>query len=517
MIIRKPYAFLIKHFKKIHILLLAFAVYIYFKTTQTYSFVREFLSLGTYDILNESITKYVSPLSIIILIAVILISIILIRLLKRKEKPWKLYLVPAIQYSIILLAFIITRNFFHSFTGAESTTQIRIWRDLLGISQITQLGTFLIYIIRIFGIDLNKFNFKFDEEYLELEQKDREELEISLNIDKSSFKRFYKKTIRNLNYFYQEHKFICKIAIFIFILIISKTSFDYITSHRSYAQGNEFEISGYTVKINNSYYTDKAYNGEVISDKSSFVIVDLTITNNYQERTPNLNRYHIVNGTSNYTTTEKTYAEEFRDLGTAYEKVTLKRNKSVNMIMIYKVNKKLDKNKFVLYFQEFGKNNSKYLRKIKLNIKDLSKIKTKKDFSLGDTMNVELVDDEENITFEEYSLNDSIEYSYKNCLSTSCITNKEIVNAKSGSKILYMEFGSDKFDGKDMTTLMEDNGKIIYKNANDEEKTIDMKSAITRAYSGKYLYVTVPQELENAKEINLVFILRNNKYIYKLK
>lgn len=516
MIIRKPYAFLIKHFKKIHILLLLLAVFIYYKSVQTYSFTKEFISLGTYDYINESISGYTSIISLISILVLIIINFIIVRLLKRKEKPWKLYLVPTIQYIVIFLSFIMIRNYFHSYTGIEGTTQIRIWRDLLGISQITQLSTFVICLIRIFGVDLQKFNFKLDEEYLELEQKDREELEININIDKASFKRMYKKAIRNINYFYQEHKLFSRIVIVIFILLFGRSSIRYINNHKSYKQGNEFNVSGYTVKVNNSYYTDKAYNGDVISDKSGFVIIDITIKNNVQERTPNLNRYHIMNGTSNYTTTAKTYAEEFKDLGKAYDSISLKRDKSVNMIMIYKVNKKLNKNKYVLYYQEMS-GNTKYLRKIKLKLKDLSNIEEKEQLQLGDTLHVDLIDDEENIILEDYELKQSTEYVYRNCQSNKCTSNKVTYNAPNGYKILEIPFGSDMLDGKEMAKFVENYVKITYTDSEGKEKTIDAVDAIDRTYYGKRIYLKVPQELENSKTISLNFTIRNNKYVYKIK
>ncbi len=171
MIIRKPYAFLIKNFKKIHIALLAFAIFIYFKSTQTYSFVREFISLASYDSYNEPISRYITVFSFLLLIILILVSGALLLLLRRKDKPWKLYLVPIIQYTIIFVSFMTIRRYFNTYTGIEPTTSLRAWRDILLISQFFQLAVIIIFLIRIFGIDLNKFNFKLDEEYLELEQR----------------------------------------------------------------------------------------------------------------------------------------------------------------------------------------------------------------------------------------------------------------------------------------------------------------------------------------------------------
>lgn len=516
MIIRKPYAFLIKNFKKVHIALLIIAIYIYYKTTQTYSFVNEFISLGVYDSFNEPISKYISFLAIICLILLILGSLSLTLLLKRKDKPWKLYLVPAVQYALLFIAFMSVRSFFKSYTGTELTTSIRAWKDLLLISQAVQFGIFIIFIIRIFGVDLNKFNFKMDEEYLELEQSDKEELEININIDKNAFKRVFKRTIRNLNYFYQEHKILSYIAMLIFLLVIGKNSLNYFNSHKSYKEGDIFDINGYTVKINNSYFSDKSYNGEIISSKSNFVVVDLTIKNNYQERKVNLDRFHVMNGISNYSPTEKTYETEFKDFGKAYDSLKLKRDKSQRLLLIYKVDKQLKSNKFVLYYQELDRN-SKNLRKIKLKIKDLSNIKDKESLSLGETMTINDINEEENVTFEQFDILQEIEYTSRICKTSECSSQSSTYTAPNGYKILLLTFGSTNYEEKEMRNFVTDYGKIKYTDKNKKEKKINIEDALNHSYYGKYLYLQIPNEVAESNEISFEFTIRNNKYIYKLK
>ena len=49
MIIRKPYAFLIKNFRKIHIALLLIGLFILYKTIDTVGFVNDFMQYGIYD------------------------------------------------------------------------------------------------------------------------------------------------------------------------------------------------------------------------------------------------------------------------------------------------------------------------------------------------------------------------------------------------------------------------------------------------------------------------------------
>ena len=62
MVFRKPYAFLIKNFKKIHLLLLLLWVYIYYKMYILKGFVSEFITFGTYNKNLEGIsTKITIP------------------------------------------------------------------------------------------------------------------------------------------------------------------------------------------------------------------------------------------------------------------------------------------------------------------------------------------------------------------------------------------------------------------------------------------------------------------------
>ena len=117
MIIRKPYAFLIKNFKKIHIFMIILCAYIYYKTITLSSFVNEFLDLFTYDVYNEPISKYTGFFSVLFLLLIIASSIALMILLKHKNKPWKLYFLLAIEYTGLLIVFGLLTSFFNAYSG----------------------------------------------------------------------------------------------------------------------------------------------------------------------------------------------------------------------------------------------------------------------------------------------------------------------------------------------------------------------------------------------------------------
>lgn len=518
MIIRKPYAFLIRHFKKIHILLLALCAFIYYKNLQLSSFIGEFMQLQTYDAFAEPISKYASFPAMLSMGIIIVGSLALVILLKHKQKPWKLYLLPIIEYIALFAIFMAATNFFNKYNGIIDNASIRAIRDFLRIASIIQYPIMLIFLIRIFGVDLNKFNFQMDKEYLEMSQEDREELEINVNFDKDSVKRGIRKVFRYLSYFYQEHKLIVNIAATILLILFLYSSYTFIfVINKSYTEGQSLDANGYTITLNNSYYSDKDYAGNIISEDSAFVILDLTIKNNQQMREIDLNKFHIMNGISDYVTTEKTYGTEFQDLGKTYEGKELKNGEEFNLIMIYRVSKEQSVKRFVLYYQEFNNEALPHLRKIKLKLNDLSDINENKPLKLGDPLKFTLKKEEEVITFDEYQILDSTEYTYRTVLSSTGTTHYDKYTAPEGYKILKIPFGSNNFEGKDMIDFSIKYGTINYIDNKNKRSVVKFKNPFGRVYYGKYLYTRVPAEMEEAKSIEIHYTIRDQKYVYKLR
>jgi len=374
MIIRKPYAFLIKNFKKIHVFLLLLSLFVAYKLLNVSSFVSEFMNLGTYDFYNDPITNYISFFLMLSVLLLVVGSLALIFLLRYKKKPWKVYLVPFFEYLALFFVLGMIKSFFNKYSYDVETTDLRLSRDLLFMFIMAQLPAIGIYGMRVFGLDIQKFNFNSDQEFLELSEKDREEIEISLSLDKDTFKRGYKRLFRNVKYVYLEHK---KICISVIILLVSVFGYNlykmFFVTNKSYTEGEIYNANGYSITINKSYFTNKDNVGNVISNKSNFLVLDLTLKNNAGTRSVNVNNFHIKNGNMDYITTGSTYQKEFEDLGQTYDNVKeLRRGEILNMIIIYKVDKELNKNRFVLYYQEDG--NEGILRKIKLNVNDVSEV-----------------------------------------------------------------------------------------------------------------------------------------------
>ena len=231
----------------------------------------------------------------------------------------------------------------------------------------------------------------------------------------------------------------------------------------------------------------------------------------------NFNRFHVMNRTHNYSPTYRTYAVDFQDLGTTYDILTLKNGEKKRLLLIYKVDKELDSNRFVLYYQEI-ENNQPYLRKIKLNMEDLTTINEQKEKSLRDNLAISVGDDMYTFAIEEYSISNQITYNTRNCLSNySCYSKANTLQAKEGKLILQIFFTSSSFTGKDFVDFSKEYGKIVYIDNKGKSRNVSIVDAVNYTYDGNYMYLEVPDKMSEASEIRLVYTVRNKEYTYNLK
>lgn len=517
MILRKPYAFLIKNFRKIHIVLIALCAYIFYKHLQVYNFVKEYVELESYSSFLEPIDDYTNLLSYLSIIVVIAITVLLLITLRRKEKPWKLYMVILGEYVLMLFAFIMTTNFFHTYDDTTAVTQILAIRDLLLIASFPQYLSFLILFIRITGLDLNKFSFATDQEFLELDSSDREEVEVSFEIDKHTIIRTFRKLKRNLGYFYLEHKFFLNTILAVFIIGIIGYSYYYFgILHKVYKEGQTLVASNYEITIHNAYLSDKNYRGEKL-DGDNYIVLDLTVKNNGGRRTMNTDRFHIIN--RNYdVVSSNLYDTEFKDLGTPYTKREFQAGKSYDFLLIFRVDSKLNVGKFNLYYQEYIGKNETYLRKIRLKLVDLRKIEAELDIDLNKEQQLVINKSKKDLTFNNVEIGEIFNYHYYTCTRQGgCYNGINQVTSPPGKKIMKLDFTSVDFTGEELIDFSLNYGRIKYKDNSGKIRQIDAKNALNKDALNKSLYLTIPDEAAQSSEIKLEYTVRNHRYTFKLR
>ena len=516
MIIRKPYAFLIKNFRKIHIALLLIGLFVFYKTIDTANFVNAFMKEGTYDLYADPVTRHITTLMTVGLFILIVGSIALLFLLLHKKKPWKTYLIPVATYVLLFFVLSMIKGFFGSYTESIDAADLRLARDLLMIFLVAQLPALAIFVIRIFGLDVKKFDFNADLEFLDLSEEDREEIEVSLDFDIHALKRVCRRLLRNLGYLYREHKIISWILIvFVSVFVLYNTYTFLFVTHKSYKQGQLYRANGYSFQITNSYFTDKDYTGNIISKESNFVVIEVKVKNNEEPRKFDTGNFHLKAGSKDYVTSETTYAKEFEDLGASYSRVKeLKRDEEITFLIIYKVDKKFKKGRFVLYYQE--ENGIYKLRKIKLKIKDLTEMEETKKLEFGEFFDVEIYKKEDTITIEDVEFSDELTYKMNRCTSNHCEIVEENYQAPKDKKVLAITFASDAYESKNVIDFLKKYGRISYKDSKGKTKAVDIKAAVNKTYLGKVVYLVVPKKLDTYKNVELLFTIRNKSYSYSL-
>ena len=192
MVLRKPYAFLIKHFRSINFALFVLVTFMLVRVLKLYSFIKDYLNTGIYNTALIPITDYINVYIYLVLIFILLVSGVLAFLLKKKEKPIKIYVYIILVSILTLILFIFVHNYF-TFTVSKGYNEqmARLIRDLILIQSFFYYPTLLVLLIRFIGIDLNNFGFREDKELLASEE-DREEVEVEVTFDKHRYIRIIK-------------------------------------------------------------------------------------------------------------------------------------------------------------------------------------------------------------------------------------------------------------------------------------------------------------------------------------
>ncbi len=513
MIIRKPYAFLMKYFRKIHILLLMLSIFIFYKTNTFYSFVKQYMKTGVYNPYIESVKNYASDFLYLLLIFTFIILGAIFILLRRKKKPTIDYLIVIGEYLFVFIVFIVGAKYFNGLDDSLMVEKsIRLVRDLLLICSIPQYIIFVWLIIRILGIDLNRFGFKQDEEFNEISEEDREEVEVAVEVDKDAYIREIKKRIRFLKYYYKENTFILNIVFSVitisFVILISILISK---GDKTYKEGKAFNANNYNITINDSYISKYDRSGNIIEKNSSFVILDVSVINNIEKRFMDIEKFLLVSNKYKYVPTLK-YNNQFKDLGKGYVKQELKRNSKNNFILIYKVDNKMLDNQFVLYYQNIrGKFDFNYY-KVKLKPDVYNQKVSNKDTSLKKQLNI----NDKKIKITNMEIGNHYSYLHQTCEVSGCRISNSDLTTNEDKKIIKLDIETNDFDGASFIDFLATYGKINYR-VEGKEKQYKIKNPISVKYKGNSSYFIVDSDIQKADQIYLSLTIRNNEYKYYLK
>ena len=220
MILRRPYALLIKYFKVIHLVVCALIGYLIYRTSGVLDFFNNYASTVESVVGQTTIRSLLNGVSIVLPLFIVAISLVIIYLMRYKKKPVLFYIITIISYLFTTGVFYFTNGVLNDMYIQVVDIRVALLaRDLITAVMIIEWLTLIIFAIRATGFDIKKFNFVQDLEDLNIDEKDREEFEINIEIDTDKLKRGWNRRLRHGKYVYKENKTLINTKVdFLFIL-----------------------------------------------------------------------------------------------------------------------------------------------------------------------------------------------------------------------------------------------------------------------------------------------------------
>lgn len=540
MILRKPYAFLIKNFKLLHAIITVLMGYTLYKTYNIISFFGDYI-ISSQNIIGENIVETLYNLFMFISpIFVIIISIILLVVMIVKKKPSVLYIINILIYIYVLIVFLISKS---TILQLEITLldirKIKLVRDLTTLSLMVQIYPIIKSFVRTVGFDIKQFDFGKDLAELEIEEKDNEEFEVNVSVDTNKMKRNVNSKTRISKYIYAENKFLINsIIVIIILIVVGITSFNIFRGKELTNMNTSFVVNGLRVKVLNSYSTRKDYKGiELVGldSKKSLVVVPVNLKNTSSvDKQLTIANIELDIGEHRFRHSEK-YRDSLFELGLAYNGELISSQGESNYILIFEVpTTYLDDEiyiKFITSISIKGKDLIPTYVTVPLELrnldaeKDINEIKNNEQLSLNDSVLGDTL-----IKIDSIDISKRFKVDYNYCISSSdCLPSYEYLLAELNTNVdksLMKITGSVTYDENNKISslnylydLINYFGNVRYE-IDGQVKTVS--SGLTKVNptflkSNTTIYVSVPSEIEQAEHIDLILNIRDKQYVYSVK
>lgn len=535
MILKKPYAFLIKNFKLLHIILFLILIFIVYKSNRVYNFYNDYLAERYYDFQEHFATTYVDIWLFISVILVILFAVTLYLLMRFKNKNKKFYFMLIISYLVLFFIFIF---YFVYLTNMEVEAVdkkfLRIVRDSALVIQIPEAIFAMFALFRGLGFDLKTFNFAKDLEELNISSEDSEEFEIVFKGDGYKVKRNLRKTLKEIYYYVVENRQMLAIVVAVIIFAgLGLTFLDKKINTNAYVEGKKFYVNGFLYEVQDSYVSTVDYKGDEVKEGKKYVVVKFDVTNqNLENKDLDLNNIKLmVNNKAIYPILNK--YDSFIDIGKGYKRgKRLKPNEKNEYIIVFEMDKLLELSdvKFRIIDLASLKEGSlmtKYSDAI-LKPKESTDDYKVKTYNLGQEMDLSdsnLLNTK--VKIRSFNVKDSYEASYKYCANKDCFIGKDILT---GNEVLSypkcvvrmkIDITTDKnamvFSNLTSTKEFLSNYLQVGFEIDGVEQEFPLTDITPRNTVDTYRYFETNEDLLDADKIKVFVLARDKKYETRIK
>lgn len=519
MIIRKPYAFLIKYFKVIHIGLCLLMFYLTFTIGNIYNFFKTYIVSGASPYIDSLLSYYMSPLMFIAVILLIVSLILIFFLMKDKKKPFLYYLVSTIFYILIFIALILYSSaFIYLQKETYSNQTLVLFRDFTMVIYFANYYFIVMAFIRGFGFNIKKFDFEKDLVTLDISDSDREEIEIGVSVDYDKVLNKVRYGKRNILYYVKEHSFALLILLGIFASIITiPFLLDKLVFDKTYGEGDTLVLNNIEYNILDSYVTNLDKDNNVINAKDKYVIVDFSVLNkNKKNKTLKINATRIkINNKYYYPISN--VGSKFNDIGNVYKEQTLINNKEKDYIIVFQIPKNEYRKSMILelyYDSKVVNGNTVFsYKKIKLKPTEFKETDLG-EFNLNNEVKVNLPFVlKKEFLVASYDINNIYDYKYTKCdnetVDGMCIDYNAILIADINKTLLEIEYSF-------LDTYKIFNYMTLEYTLNDKTYTSDIKNITPDSYLENKVVLEVDEQVKDANKIKLVFNNRGLSFDYNL-
>ena len=535
MIIKKPYAFLIKKFRWIHGILFAMLVFLAIKSINIYTFFSDYATNHYYVMSSMLASEYIDLTLFVVTILAVLVSALIYFILSLKNKDRKTYVFLCLYYIILFVYFIYMLSIFQNLQSKSLGIEtVRAIRDISVIVSLPQIVFLFIICGRTLGFNLKQFDFKKDLEEMQIDTKDYEEVEVEFGKNNYKTARFLRKTLRLTKYFILENKFIVTVLASIIVLATSLAIFVNIKIYNvSYNENVEILANNVYYTVMSSYVTDKDINDNVITKDKKYVLIKIKANN---KTTTNYNLYRETFRLElNNTMLIPTFGldNKFIDVGKTYSPFEIKSGETKEFIIVFELDNSVNQSEFILKIKNYDYGNFTTLESEYKDINIVPKyIDQDEDYGklyLPIRLNLEeTMLGKTNIVLNSYEIATTFKEKYEYCIEeNNCMINtyivKPISTGKGNLSVLKLrgtlDLDEDLYMNKyiiNLGDLLSYFGKISYR-YRGKYKTASITKIPTKLKTDEYSYVEVPSELAEANKIEIILTIRGIKYTLVLK
>ncbi len=534
MILKKPYGFLIKRFRIIHIILTLLTIYIAVSSRQILTFIRTFISNGySVTVVDNMSSQYISWTLYLTIFLVIISLIAIFILLRSKKKPNKIYMAAIIYYAILLVFVFIAAFLIDGLKESLwSTAAARTYRDIAQLIYYPQFFFIIVLGIRSLGFNVKQFDFKNDLKELEITDEDSEEIELNINFQTYKAERFIRRFIREFYYYYLENKMIFNIIFAVVVVITIFLAFkSYEKIRYTYDEGESFSYEGLRINVTDSMLTNIDQSGNAIVDGRYYLVLKLEITNNNSNYTyldyDNLKIY-IGN---DYINPSLDIGNYFIDFGDPYMGERIDAGDSRTYIIPYILTEKQVHNTYRLTIYTGPAQKSRNFMAVTINVNlrptRIMDVDVVRSARLNETVSFSSTYlNNASLAINSVQIANRYEYQYEACYQETCRNYTGLVLAgtanQMGQTLLIMDYDftmdteSAAYENiKNITTFTSNFITLEYVLF---EKTYEVDVInVTPSRVNDKLILQTTDAIEYAEEVNLLITIRNRCYKINLK